>query len=106
VALTKKNGAGLLVVGRPVLCFSALNYSAEDLTQDSRGTKHPTDLTEQDFVEFFIDHNQTGVGGDNSWGARPLEKYTLFAKEFSYSFRLRPFLMNRESPVQLSKQIF
>jgi len=106
VALTKKNGTGLLVVGQPILCFSALPYSFEDLTQESRGTRHPPDLEERDFIEFHVDYRQTGVGGDNSWGARPLEKYTLFAKEYSYSFRLRPFLMNKESPVQLSKQIF
>jgi len=106
VALSKKNGVGLLAVGLPTLCFSALPYSTEDLTQESRGTKHPTDLEERDFIEFHIDYRQTGVGGDNSWGARPLEHYTLFPKEYSYSFRLRPFLMKMESPVKLSKQRF
>jgi beta-galactosidase len=106
VALTKKNGIGLLAVGLPTLCFSALPYSTEDLTQESRGTKHPTDLKERNFIEFYVDYRQTGVGGDNSWGARPLEHYTLFPKEYSYSFRLRPFLSKSESPVQLSKQKF
>jgi beta-galactosidase len=106
VALTGKNDVGLLAVGQPALCFSALLYSIEDLTQESRGTKHPTDLVERNFVEFNIDYKQTGVGGDNSWGARPLEKYTLKAKEYSYSFRLRPYLSKNESPVQLSKQKF
>jgi beta-galactosidase len=106
VALTQKNGVGLLAVGLPTLCFSALPYSTEDLTQDSRGTKHPTDLKEGDFIEFQIDYRQTGVGGDNSWGARPMEHYTLVPKEYSYSFRFRPFLVKKESPVQLSKQIF
>jgi beta-galactosidase len=106
VALTQKNGVGLLAVGQPTLCFSALPYSIKDLTQESRGTKHPTDLEERNFIEFNIDYKQTGVGGDNSWGARPLEKYTLQAKEYSYSFRLRPFLSKNESPVQLSKQKF
>ncbi len=106
VALTQKNGVGLLAVGQPILCFSALPFSIEDLTQERRGTKHPTDLVERDFIEFNIDYKQTGVGGDNSWGARPLEKYTLHAKEYSYSFRLRPFLSKNESPVQLNKQKF
>ena len=104
VTLTQKNGVGLLAVGQPTLCFSALPYSIEDLTQERRGTKHPTDLVERDFIELNIDYKQTGVGGDNSWGARPLDKYTLQAKEYSYSFRLRPFLSKNESPVQLSKQ--
>jgi beta-galactosidase len=106
VALTQKRGKGLLAVGLPTLCFSALPYATEDLTQESRGTKHPTDLVERDFIELHIDLNQTGVGGDDSWGARPLEKYTLLPKEYSYSFRLRPFLPENESPVTLSKQKF
>ena len=106
VALTKRKGVGLLASGLPTLCFSALPYSIEDLTQERRGTKHPTDLAERDFVELNIDHNQTGVGGDDSWGARPLEHYTLFPKEYTYSFRLRPFLVEKESPVLLSKQRF
>lgn len=106
VALTKRNGVGLLAAGQPTLCFSALPYSIEDFTQERRGTKHPTDLAERDYIELNIDHNQTGVGGDDSWGARPLDHYTLLPKEYSYSFRLRPFLGKKESPVLLSKQRF
>jgi beta-galactosidase len=106
VALGQKNGINLLAVGLPEICFSALPYSVEELTQENRGTKHPTDLRENDFVEFHVDLNQTGMGGDDSWGARPLEKYTLSAKEYAYRFRLRPFLAKKESPVVLSKQKF
>jgi beta-galactosidase len=106
VALTNNGGFGLLAVGLPSVCFSALPYSTEDLTQESRGTKHPTDIEERDFIEWHIDHKQTGVGGDNSWGARPLDHYTLFPKEYAYSFRLRPFTAKKESPGELSKQIF
>jgi len=90
VALTKKNGVGLLAVGMPILCYSALHYPVEDLTQDSRGTKHPTDLVKGDFIELNIDYKQTGVGGDNSWGARTHEKYMLIAKQYSYTFQLCP----------------
>jgi beta-galactosidase len=106
VAFTQNKGVGLLVVGHPTLCFSALPYSVEDLTQERRGTKHTTDLAERDFIEIHIDLGQTGVGGDNSWGARPLEKYTLLAKEYTYTFRLRPFSIKSESPLTLSKQKF
>ncbi len=106
VALSKNNDVGLMAAGLSEICFSALRYSQEDLTQESRGTKHATDLVERDFVEFHVDYKQTGVGGDNSWGARPLEQYTLAPKEYSYSFRLRPLLMKKESPRQLSKQRF
>jgi beta-galactosidase len=103
VALINREGIGLLAAGLPTLCFSALPYSTEDLSQESRGTKHPHDLKIQDFVEFYIDYKQTGVGGDNSWGARPLDHYTLFPKDYTYSFRLRPFLRGSETPISLSK---
>jgi len=32
-----------------------------------------------------------GVGGDDGWGARPHPEYTLDAKTYAYSFRLRPY---------------
>jgi beta-galactosidase len=37
-----------------------------------------------------LDLKQMGVGGDNSWGARPHEPYTLPATSYAYSFRLTP----------------
>lgn len=104
VALTGKNGVGLLAVGSPTICFAALPYATEDLTQESRGTKHPTDLQERDFIQVNIDYGQTGVGGDNSWGARPLDHYTLFPKEYSYIFRLRPISPKKESSTLSNKK--
>lgn len=91
VALKRKDGSGLLFSGMPLLCFSALHYTMEDLTQERRGSMHPFDLKKQDFVELHIDYKQIGVGGDNSWGAKPHDKYTLHAKEYNYRFRMIPF---------------
>ncbi|HID22293.1 MAG TPA: DUF4981 domain-containing protein, partial [Planctomycetaceae bacterium] len=102
VAFQNNQGVGLLAVGMPTICFSALHYTIEDLTQKRRGSMHPTDLTKRNFVEVNLDYKQTGVGGDNSWGARPLAKYTLFPKKYSYRFYLRPFLADRENPMELS----
>lgn len=103
-----KNGrdTGLLVTGAPVICFSALHYTEGDLEQKQRGTKHPFELVPKKFTELHIDFKQTGIGGDNSWGARPLDKYTLFPKEYTYQFRLRPYSAKSESPEDLSKQTF
>ena len=33
---------------------------------------------------------QTGVGGDDSWGARTHDEYTVWPEPLVYSFRLRP----------------
>ncbi len=37
-----------------------------------------------------LDLRQTGVGGDDSWGARPHPEYTLAPEPYRYSFTLRP----------------
>jgi len=47
-----------------------------------------------------------GVGGDNSWGARPHDEYTIFPREYSYRFRLRPFSAEDGTPMELSKRLF
>jgi len=88
-----------------LICFSALHYTNEDLTQSSRGSMHPTDLKERGFVFLNIDYKQMGVGGDDSWGARPHPKYSLPAQEYSYKFRLRP-VTKKDDLMGLSKENF
>ncbi|MFC1746900.1 glycoside hydrolase family 2 TIM barrel-domain containing protein [Candidatus Neomarinimicrobiota bacterium] len=90
LALADEQGTGLLVSGMPLVEFSALHYSIEDLTQESRGTMHTVDLVERDFTELTLDYRQMGVGGDNSWGAPIHEEYTLPPGEYVFRFRLRP----------------
>lgn len=55
-------------------------------------SKHTTDIKPQNTTELFIDLQQRGVAGDNSWGAKPLQKYMLKGnKVHSYTFYLVPF---------------
>ena len=89
VALTDPQGSGILATGAPELCFSALPFTAGDLTQKARGSMRPVDLTPRPFVEWHIDLAQMGLGGDDSWGARPHPQYELPAKEYAYRFRLQ-----------------
>lgn len=102
VAFLNDKGNGLLAVGMPLICFSALHYTNEDLTQQSRGTMHPTDLKERDFVFLNLDYKQLGVGGDDSWGARPHPQYSLPAQEYSYKFRLKP-VTKKDDLMKMSK---
>ena len=44
------------------------------------------------------------LGGDDSWGALPLEQYRLKAAPCSYRFVLRPIAAG-ESPMALSKLV-
>ena len=94
IALTGEQGRGLMVTGMPLLSWSALYYTQEDLSQESRGTKHTYDLQKRDFISLNLDYKQMGVGGDNSWGAWPHRKYTLPPNEYSYSYKLSPIRTN------------
>jgi beta-galactosidase len=105
VAVRDEEGRGLAFCGMDLISFSALRYAIEDMTQRSRGTMHPTDLIERDFVELNIDYKQTGVGGEDSWGARPYPQYTLFPQDYAYRFRIRP-LGKDDDPMALSKERF
>ncbi|HRX86286.1 MAG TPA: glycoside hydrolase family 2 TIM barrel-domain containing protein [Phycisphaerae bacterium] len=100
-ALTGKNGAGLLVVGAPLLSVNALPYATSDL----EAARHPCALPRRDFVTLNIDLRQMGVGGDDSWGAQPHEEYRIPAQPYAYRFRLRPFDATHASPVELSRGV-
>ena len=100
VALTNKAGAGLLAVGLPLLSVNALHYTTEDL----EGPKHPYEIPYRDFVTLNLDLMQMGLGGDDSWGAKPHDPYRLFPKPYSYRFCLRPFSATEGSLPQLARQ--
>ncbi|UCG48156.1 MAG: hypothetical protein JSU94_22100, partial [Phycisphaerales bacterium] len=87
MALTDKNGLGLLAIGMPLIDASAWPFSMQDLEKAT----HIHELPARDFITVNLDYKQMGVGGDDSWGARTHPEYTLPAKPYSYSFRLRPY---------------
>ncbi len=98
VALSNRRGTGLLAVGMPLLSVGASHYTATDL----EAAKHTYELTRREEILLNLDHRQMGVGGDDSWGARPHEWCTLQPKSYSYSFRLCPFSPRDPSPQILS----
>jgi len=101
LALQNKNGTGIMAVAMPLFSVSAWSNTMWDLEK----ADHPYELPNRNTVTVNIDYKQMGVGGDNSWGAKTHEKYTLPAKEYSYSFRLRPVISN-ENFNEISKLKF
>ena len=69
-----------------LLSVSALRYATEDMEE----AKHRYEMERREFVTVNLDYQQTGVGGDDSWGARPHPEYTLDPKPYRYTFKLRP----------------
>ena len=72
--------------------FNALRQTIEDLDGGwKKAQTHVTDVPYHDFTEVCVDYKQSGVGGYDSWGARPEEARTLWPYEsYSYSFTLVP----------------
>lgn len=89
--LRNQTGRGLQILGDKPFGFSALHYTAEDFTSDERGVQHPVDIKERKEVYVHIDHAIMGVGGDNSWGARPHANYSVMAKNYRFTIVLKPF---------------
>jgi len=100
VALTSDK-TGLFIAGDSLICFSVLPYTYDDLKGFSHGGSHPGDLEKENFADLDIDYKQMGVGGDDSWGARTHDEYTLPARPYQYTFRMIPFIVETQSPESL-----
>jgi len=83
--LEDQNGNSIKIEGLQPICFRAWPYNEDDLEK----ANHPFDLPRRDFINLNIDLNIHGVGGDDSWGAPTMEKYTIPGnKPYSYGFIL------------------
>ena len=91
ISVTREDGFGLLAVGAPYLSASVYPFENSELDYEMGSQRHGSELQRTGIVTLNLDWKQLGVGGDNAWGARPHAKYTLYPREYSYRFRLRPF---------------
>lgn len=81
--LKEENGMGIKITGLQPVCFRVWPYSEEDIEQHN----HAYQLPKRDFINVNIDLNIHGVGGNDAWGARTMEKYTIDGnKPYQYGF--------------------
>ena len=72
-----------------LLAFSAHHRLNSDFDEGARKIqRHTYDLPKRSLIQVNIDYQQMGVGGDNSWGAQPLDQYQIPAKEYRYNFMI------------------
>lgn len=84
-AMRTQSNKAIKLTGLQPLCFRAWPYTEEDL----ESTRHDYQLPLRDFINLNIDLNIHGVGGDDTWGAKTMEKYTNPGnKPYSYGFIL------------------
>ena len=86
IQLKSEGGFGLHAEGAPLINVSVWPYSQKDLTH----AKHDIDIPRDNALTLNIDFGQRGLGGDNSWGAKPYPQYRLSQSEYKYSFILKP----------------
>ncbi|WP_438863868.1 glycoside hydrolase family 2 TIM barrel-domain containing protein [Neptunicella sp.] len=90
-ALTDASGEGLKFSGLQTIDFSAHHQLSEDFDPGiNKAQRHYTDIVKRDLVEVLIDYRQNGLGGNDSWGAMPIDKYILKAEPYSYRFMISP----------------
>ena len=117
--IASAKGKGLTIVGDGVFEFNALrnsvedydcenntnrprqwsNFSAEEIANHNdaaeknyrRRQTHINDISPRNYVEVCIDGKHAGVGGYDSWGARPEQKYLIPANEnHGFAFVIKP----------------
>ena len=108
---------GISVIGNEPFEFSALHQRVEDLDAEEatarpyqwnnfspdedhspdaglnsrRRQTHILDVPVREETELCIDHSMTGIGGYDSWGARPERERTLWSsRDYSWTFTLVP----------------
>ncbi|MDG5801054.1 glycoside hydrolase family 2 TIM barrel-domain containing protein [Marinilabiliaceae bacterium ANBcel2] len=111
--LTNEDKNGFAFSSDGLFGFNALHNTIEDFDGGWGGLsdssdpasknihfKHTVDITPRDLIELNLDYRHSGVGGDNSWGARIHDQYIVQAgvgKEYMFSFYLIP--INKGTPI-------
>ncbi|MEL7187526.1 MAG: glycoside hydrolase family 2 TIM barrel-domain containing protein, partial [Pseudomonadota bacterium] len=108
VSLSDEN-TGLLVIADDLISFGVSHNRLEDFVppvkiaitsedgpearkkNDKRVNVHVNDIKPRDLISFDIDLGQMGVGGDDSWGKRTLQRYMLNDASYEYGFTLIPY---------------
>lgn len=81
------DGEGVRIEGMQGLCVRAWPFTEEDIESNRLAHRLPR----RDFINVNVDWKVHGVGGDNSWGKRTMEKYTLPGENgYHYGFILKP----------------
>lgn len=89
LTLQNDSGEGIRVDGAQPLSVSATNNRPEDLDPGmTKKQQHSSDILPHYEVVLCVDLFQRGVGGLQSWGAKPLDQYRFMDKEYSYSYTI------------------
>ncbi|NLU95959.1 glycoside hydrolase family 2 TIM barrel-domain containing protein [Chitinophaga sp. Ak27] len=89
MAMQDKDKSGWMFLSDTLLSAGVLHFDMAQLDFDRRQNKHGHSILNDNGIWWDIDYLQQGVGGDNSWGAKPHPQYQLPCRPYQYSFTLR-----------------
>ena len=88
---TDAAGFGFMVKNCKPFYASALHFDTDELdVGDEKDQRHSFNLKKSKYTNLFLDGEHMGVGGENSWGAWPLEKYRIHYGDKTFSFAIIP----------------
>ncbi|MDL2223567.1 DUF4981 domain-containing protein [Bacteroidales bacterium OttesenSCG-928-M11] len=92
IRFTNKSGEGICFESTDnLICFNARHNFDEDFDPGlTKKQQHSIDIDPRKTLAVNIDLKQMGLGGNDSWGARPLDKYRLLDDIYSYSYIIKP----------------
>ncbi|WP_040197121.1 glycoside hydrolase family 2 TIM barrel-domain containing protein [Candidatus Soleaferrea massiliensis] len=91
MTLTDESDTGLMVMSKDsddALEANALHYTPDAIT-DLNSDTYQNGLERTDNVVLRILKHQSGLGGDNTWGAQPHAQYQLETGKYEYTFALK-----------------
>ncbi len=90
-----QDGKGITFQGAQLIGFGAQYYDTADYHSTSAQVKaknlHPHELPKKRKIYINIDYMQRGVGGTNTWGAKPLSDYIIPYLDYQYSYSFEPY---------------
>ena len=88
---TDATGFGFVVKNCQPFYASAIHFDTEELDDgEEKEQRHSFNLQKSKFTNLFLDGAHMGVGGEDSWGAWPLEQYRIHYGNHSFSFNIIP----------------
>ncbi|NSL85445.1 DUF4981 domain-containing protein [Chitinophaga sp. Mgbs1] len=105
MALRNTAGNGWMARTDSLLNMGVLHFDMSRLDFNRKHNIHGGSMNNQPLIWWNIDYQQAGLGGDNSWGAKPHAPYTVICKDYQYSFILRP-LFNGDDASAKAKEIY
>lgn len=91
LTLTNEKGEGVRIEGLQPLGVSALHNLTEDFDPGvTKKQRHINDINPRNEVILHVDLNQRGLGGEDSWGRLPHQKYRLLDNQYAYSYVITP----------------